>query len=74
MTKKEKINRNIGLCFDFLRQVVKNPKILDGIPNGSELEFVDKDFPKLIIKDGDGRKRKKTKKYLRVKTEMELIK
>ena len=29
MTKKESINRNIGLTFDFLRQVVKDPSLLD---------------------------------------------
>ncbi len=72
MTSKEKINRNIGLCFDFLRQVVKNPKILDSIPNGSELEFVDKDFP-MIIRTGVRRKNAK-RKYLRVKTQIEVIK
>ena len=72
MTKKERINRHIGLCFDFLRQVVKNPKILDSIPNGSELEFVDKDFP-TIIRQGVKRK-KSRRKYLRVKTQMEVIK
>ena len=47
MTKKETINRNIGLTFDFLRQVVKNPSLLDKIPNGSTLEFVEKDFAKM---------------------------
>jgi hypothetical protein len=71
MTEKERINRNIGLCFDFLRQVVKNPKLLDKIPNGSELEFVDKDFP-MIIRE-EKKKMKSKKKYLRVRTEMDLI-
>ncbi len=45
MTRKEKINRNIGLTFDFLRQVVDNPSMINDIPDGSVLEFVDKDFP-----------------------------
>ena len=49
MTKKEKINRNIGLTFDFLRQVADDPSIINEIPNGSILEFVEKDFP---IKNG----------------------
>lgn len=72
MTSKEKINRNIGLCFDFLRQVVDNPKILDDIPHGSEIEFVDKNFPLIERKSGKGKKNQKT--FLRVRTQMELIK
>lgn len=45
MTRKEKINRNIGLTFDFLRQVADNPSIINDIPDGATLEFVEKDFP-----------------------------
>ena len=45
MTKREEINRNIGLTFDFLRQVVDEPKIINKIPAGSILEFIEKDFP-----------------------------
>lgn len=45
MTKKEYINRNIGLTFDFIHQVVGHPEILDSIPNGAELDFIDKDLP-----------------------------
>lgn len=70
MTKKERINRNIGLTFDFIRQVIENPKILNDIPNGSELEFVEKDFPK--IEKAKGRKSKK-KKFLRVTSHLEVI-
>lgn len=45
MTKREKINRNIGLTFDFLRQAVDKSEIINDIPDGSILEFVEKDFP-----------------------------
>jgi hypothetical protein len=45
MTKKEYVNRNIGLTFDFIHQVVDRPEILDTIPNGAELDFIDKDLP-----------------------------
>ena len=71
MTAKEKINRNIGLCFDFLRQVLDNPKMLNRIPNGSELEFVDKDFP-LVERKSKSRTSSK-KKFLRVKSHLEVI-
>lgn len=46
MTKNEKIKRNIGLSFDILREIVNNPKILDSVKDGSNIEFVEKDFIK----------------------------
>lgn len=46
MTKKETVSRNIGLSFDFIRQVVKEPGLLDKVPDGSSLEFIEKDFVK----------------------------
>ena len=45
MTKKEFIDRNIGLTFDFIRAVVDHPEALEKIPNGSELDFIEKDLP-----------------------------
>ncbi|MBY0435062.1 MAG: hypothetical protein K2U26_13205 [Cyclobacteriaceae bacterium] len=74
MTKREKINRNIGLTFDFLRQVIKDPKLVDKVPDGSILEFVEKDFAKVEIP----KKRKALKdvrrRFLRVNSNLELIK
>ncbi len=68
MTKREKINRNIGLTFDFLRQVVDKPGIINNIPDGSILEFVEKDFPVT-----ETRKRKSKRKYLKVTSQLEGI-
>lgn len=45
MRKDEIVNKNISLVFDFLRYAVDNPDIVDKIPDGSELEFLDKDVP-----------------------------
>ncbi len=45
MTNKETVNRNIGLLFDFVREIIKNPAIADELPNRCEIEFVEKDFP-----------------------------
>ena len=71
MTNKETIKRNIGLTFDFLRQVAKDPSILDKIPDGSTLEFVEKDFS---LKEKNRTAKTKTKrKYMRVKSALELI-
>ena len=68
MTKKETINRNIGLTFDFIRQAVNEPALLDKISNGSTLEFVEKDFVKK-----EKRASKKKRKYLRVQSRLEVI-
>ena len=70
MTAREKINRNIGLTFDFLRQIVENPGELSKIPNGTVIEFVDKDFPKTLKK---GHRNPKRTKYITVKSKLEII-
>ena len=69
MTKKETINRNIGLSFDLLREILKNPALLDKIPNGAVVEFVEKDFPK---KETTAGLQKKKRKYIRVTNEFEV--
>ncbi len=71
MTKKETINRNIGLTFDFLRQVADDPSLLDKIPDGSTLEFVEKDFSKTVKPTPKKKEKKRT--YLRVKSNLEVI-
>jgi hypothetical protein len=71
MTKKEIVNRNIGLTFDFLRQVIDEPSLLDNVPNGSVLEFVEKDFSKETIIGSS--KRRRNKKYLQVRSHFRVI-
>ncbi len=39
------INRNIGLTFDYVREIIKNPSLADHLPESCEIEFIDKDFP-----------------------------
>ena len=69
MTKKETINRNIGLTFDFIRQAVNEPDLLNKVPDGSVLEFVEKDF----IKKEKSKSAKKKRKYLKVQSRLEVI-
>ena len=71
VTKKETINRNIGLTFDFLRQVIKDPALLDKIPNGSTLEFIEKDFAKM--EKLSKAKSKPRRKYMHVKSQLQLV-
>ena len=71
MTNKEIINRNIGLTFDFLREAIKNPSMLNAIPDGSTLEFVEKDFSRIERKKTP--KSRTKRKYMKVKSVFYLI-
>ncbi len=67
MTNKERINRNIGLTFDFVKFLIDNPKKAESLPENFELEFIDKDFKV------DNVIHKKNKKLVKVKNSFELI-
>ncbi len=56
MTKKEYIERNIGMTFDFIKHLIDHPEKIKSIPNGAVLDFIDKDMPFTIKKQGRGRK------------------
>ncbi|MBU2445007.1 MAG: hypothetical protein KJ666_05465 [Bacteroidetes bacterium] len=62
MTNKEYVINSIGVTFDWLKEIVKTPEMLEEIKNGSVIEFVQKDFaiPEL-------RNQKKPQKYIKVK-------
>lgn len=45
MTKKEYVERNIGMTFDFIRQLIDCPEMIESIPDSTELTFIDKDMP-----------------------------
>ncbi len=60
MTKKEYVERNIGMVFDFIKQIIDHPDIINSIPEGAELDFIDKDVPVKVKERG---KRNKTVQY-----------
>jgi len=60
MKKKEYVERNIGVTFDFVRHMIDHPDLIDTIPNGAELDFIDKDMP---FKAKEQPKRKKLARY-----------
>ena len=51
MTKKEYIERNIGMTFDFIKSLIDHPEAIESIPDGAELDFIDKDMP-FMVKEG----------------------
>jgi hypothetical protein len=48
MTRNEIVQRNISLSFDFIRHLVKSPELLESIPVGAEVEFVEHDLPQPV--------------------------
>jgi len=67
VTNKEKINRNIGLTFDFVKFLLDNPEKVENLPNNFELEFIEKDFKV------DAELIGKRKKLVKVKNSFEMI-
>ena len=67
MTKKELIKRYIGRSFDLLKQINNSPALLNKIPKGSFIEFVEKDF----IKNESKIAPDKNRKYIRVKNDFQ---
>lgn len=60
MTKKEYVERNIGITFDFVKHIVDHPELMDTIPDGAELDFIDKDIP---LKTKEQLKKKRVMRY-----------
>ena len=63
MTKKEYVERNIGMTFDFVRYLIDHPESIESLPNGAELDFIDKDIPFIL------KKQTKRKRIVRYKVE-----
>ncbi len=68
MTNKETVNRNIGLSFDFVKEVIKTPKIIEGIEDCSTVDFLQKDYP-----EREHSKKVPADKYIKVKRSFKLI-
>jgi hypothetical protein len=56
MTKREYVERNIGMTFDFVRHLIDHPEALESLPNGVELDFIDKDMPVKLKKHQKGKR------------------
>ncbi len=56
MTRKEHVERNIGVTFDFIRHLIENPGQIESIPDGALLDFIDKDLPFKLKRQVKGKK------------------
>ena len=74
MTRKETIDRNIGLTFDFVHHLMEHEEELNKLPDNFNVEFIDKVFQTIEKKAQMVRSVTKIpKKYVRVKTVFETI-
>jgi hypothetical protein len=69
MTNKEQIQRDLTVAFDFIGQVLDEPELLDKIPEGSAITFLNETISKLEKKTG----KIPMKKYVKVKRHFEVL-
>ncbi len=44
MTNKETVKKNLELTFEFVHQILDNPKLAEQLPDTCEIDFIEKDF------------------------------
>ncbi len=69
MNNKEQIKKDIILAGDFIEQIISTPDILDKIPEGSSISFLDNEN----IKPEKSKDKFYQKKYVRVKRQFEVL-
>jgi hypothetical protein len=69
MTNKEQIKKDIAIAFDFVEQIIDNPEILDKIPEGTAVTFLDSENSKPEKPDA----KESSKKYIKVKRHFEVL-
>jgi hypothetical protein len=69
MTNKEQIQRDIAIAFDFVEQIIANPDLLDKIPDGTSVTFLDSEN----VKPEKLSNKETSKKYIKVKRHFEVL-
>ena len=69
MSNKEQIKKDMVLAFDFIEQIISTPDILDKIPEGSSIIFLDDEN----VKPEKNKSKMSQKKYVRVKRQFEVL-
>jgi len=69
MKNKEQIQRDIAIAFDFVEQIIETPDILDKIPDGTSVTFLDSEN----VKPEKPVSRSTSKKYIKVKRHFEVL-
>jgi hypothetical protein len=69
MTNKEQIKRDIVIAMDFAEQIIDNPSLLDKIPEGASITFLDDEN----IKPEKTTDISSSNKYVKVKRHFEVL-
>lgn len=69
MTNKEQIQRDIAVAFDFVEQIIDHPELIDKIPEGSVVTFIDEENTKIERQTSKNAE----KKYVKVKRHFEVL-
>jgi len=73
MTNKETVERNIGLTFDLVNQIIDKPELADQLPEEFDVEFIEKDFPNLDRQESSAKRPGIRKKLVRVRNTFDLL-
>jgi hypothetical protein len=69
MTNKEQIQRNIAVAFDIVEQIIDHPELIDKIPDGSVVTFIDEEN----TKSEKSTSKMIQRKYVKVKRHFEVL-
>jgi len=69
MTNKEQTQRDIAIAFDFIEQIIEDPDMVDEIPEGAAISFLDDENVKPEKRSHVGT----SPKYVKVKRHFEVL-
>ena len=69
MTNKEQIQKDVVIALDFVGQIIDNPVLLEKIPEGATITFLDEGNKKIEEINNSVSK----KKYVKVKRHFEVL-
>ncbi len=69
MKNKEKIERDLAIGMDFVENIIQNPELLDDIPDGTTISFLDS----TTRKTETNKEQNLNRKYVRVNRKFQLL-
>ena len=69
MQNNEKIKIDLAIGLDFVETIIRNPELLDEIPNGTTISFLDR----AALKTETKKEQRMKRKYVKVKRKFELL-
>lgn len=69
MNNKETIKKDLSIGMDFIHSIIQSPDLVNDIPNGSTISFLDEAGSKIETAD----EQKMERKFVKVKRSFELL-